>query len=139
MANTYSSLFYHLVFSTKNRKSFLNTEIQNRIWSYIGGIARAHQTTAIQVGGIEDHAHVLILAKPIHAPSQIVQNLKGESSKWIHTEFENLKQFAWQDGFGVFSVSKSKVSDVVDYIKNQSKHHQRESFEEEYDMKYLLD
>ena len=116
MANTYSSLFYHLVFSTKNRNPFLNTEIENRIWSYIGGIARAHQTTAIQVGGIEDHAHVLILAKPIHAPSQIVQNLKGESSKWIHTEFENLKQFAWQDGFGVFSVSKSKVSDVVDYI-----------------------
>ena len=101
------------------------------------------------MGGIEDHAHVLILAKPIHAPSQIVQHLKGGSSKWIHTEFENLKQFAWQDGFGVFSVSKSKVSDVVDYIKNQRKHHEHESFEEEYerlmrlhdvdyDMKYLL-
>lgn len=150
MANTYSSLFYHVVFSTKHRKRIIHREIEDRVWAYIGGIARAHDMTAIQVGGMEDHAHALVMAKPVHSPSQISQNLKTESSKWIHTEFENLRTFGWQDGYGVFSVSKSKVPDVVDYIKRQREHHEKESFEEEYerlmnlhgvdyDNRYLLD
>jgi putative transposase len=150
MANTYSSLFYHIVFSTKNRQAFISKEIEERVWAYIGGIARTHNMTALQVGGIENHAHALVMAKPIHSPSQIAQHLKGESSKWIHTEFPILRLFAWQDGFGAFSVSKSKVTDVVDYIKRQREHHERESFEEEYerlmklhgveyDPRYLLD
>ena len=106
--------------------------------------------TAIQIGGIEDHIHALVMAKPVHSPSQIAQNLKGESSKWIHIEFDNMRSFGWQDGYGAFSVSKSKVPDVVDYIRNQREHHRQESFEEEYerlmklhgvdyDPKYLLD
>jgi putative transposase len=150
MANTYSSLFYHIVFSTKHRKHWIKPEIEQRIWQYIGGIARTHSMTALQVGGIDDHCHGLIMAKPVTAPSKIVQHLKGESSKWIHTEFDNMRTFAWQDGYGIFSVSKSKVPDVVDYIKNQREHHEKESFEEEYerlmklhgieyDPKYLLD
>jgi REP element-mobilizing transposase RayT len=120
------------------------------VWAFIGGIARAHDMTAIQIGGMEDHAHALAMAKPVHSPSQIAQHLKGESSKWIHTEFENMRTFAWQDGYGVFSVSRSKVLDVVDYIKRQREHHEKESFEEEYerlmklhgvdyDARYLLD
>jgi putative transposase len=150
MANTYSSLFYHIVFSTKHRQNFIAREIEERVWAYIGGIARTHNMTALQIGGIENHAHALVMAKPIHSPSQIAQHLKGESSKWIHTEFLNLRLFGWQDGFGAFSVSKSKVPDVVDYIKRQREHHERESFEEEYerlmqlhgidyDSQYLLD
>ncbi len=132
MANTYSSLFYHIVFSTKHRQNFISQEIENRVWAYIGGIARKHKLTAIRVGDIENHIHALIMSPPIFAPSQIAQWLKGDSSKWIHTEFLDLKRFAWQDGYGAFSVSKSKVSDVVEYIKNQREHHGQESFEDEY-------
>jgi putative transposase len=72
MANTYSNLFYHIVFSTKRRKDLVSPEIEKRDWAYIGGIARKHEIIAIQVGGIENHVHVLILAKPKVAPSQIV-------------------------------------------------------------------
>jgi len=108
------------------------------------------QTSRNQVGGIEDHIHVLVMAKPIHSPSEIAKWLKADSSKWIRTEFENIRTFGWQDGYGVFSVSKSSVPAVVEYIKNQRVHHQTETFEEEYerlmklhevdyDPKYLFD
>ena len=132
MANTYSSLFYHIVFSTKHRQNFIRRKIENRVWAYIGGVARKHKLTAIQIGGIENHIHSLIMSSPVNSPSQIAQWLKGDTSKWIHTEFTDLKNFAWQDGYGAFSVSKSRVSDVIEYIKNQAEHHRKESFENEY-------
>ena len=132
MANTYSCLFYHIVFSTKHRQNLINKDIENRVWAYIGGIARKHKLKAIQIGGIETHIHALIMSPPILAPSQIAQWLKGDSSKWIHTEFNDLRKFAWQDGFGAFSVSRSKVPAVIEYIKNQREHHQKENFEDEY-------
>ena len=143
-------MFYHIVFSTKHRQNFIDKAIEERVWAYIGGIARTHNMSALQVGGIEDHAHALVMARPIHSPSQVAQQLKGESSKWIHAEFPSLRLFSWQDGFGAFSVSKSKVPDVIDYIKRQREHHELESFEEEYerlmklhgveyDPEYLLD
>jgi REP element-mobilizing transposase RayT len=87
MANTYTSLYYHIVFSTKNRVAYIKPEIEQRVWEYIGGIARENMMTALQVGGIEDHIHALILAPPTFAPSKIVQLLKGGSSLWIPTEF----------------------------------------------------
>lgn len=132
MANTYSNLFYHIVFSTKGRVDFITQDIEGRVWAYIGGIARKHEMTALKVGGIENHTHVLIMAKPIISPSDIAKYLKGDSSKWIKTEFPELKDFAWQDGYGVFSVSKSNAPDVIEYIKNQREHHKRQTFEEEY-------
>ena len=117
MANTYSSLNYHFVFSTKNREPWLVQDIESRIWSYIGGIARAHNLRALQVGGIEDHIHALVMAPPIVAPCQIAQYLKGGSSTWIHDEFPQLRNFSWQDGYGAFSVSNSKIAEVVSYIR----------------------
>jgi len=132
MANTYSNLFYHIVFSTKGRKNLISRDIEERVWAYIGGIARNHEIIAIQVGGIENHVHVLILAKPKFAPSQIVQWLKGESSRWIHETFDDMHSFEWQDGFGVFSVSKQNVPRVIEYIRNQREHHANETYEEEY-------
>ncbi len=132
MANTYSNLFYHIVFSTKGRKNLIDRDIEQRVWAYIGGIAGHHEIVAVQVGGIENHIHVLIMAKPKFAPSQIVQWIKGESSRWIHETFPNLRSFEWQDGFGVFSVSKSNVPEVVEYIKNQREHHAKQTFEDEY-------
>ena len=110
----------------------ISPDIEARVWAYIGGIARQHGLIAVIVGGIENHIHVLVLAKPKFAPSQIVQWLKGESSRWIHETFDEMRSFEWQDGYGIFSVSKSSVPDVVDYIKNQREHHEKQSFEEEY-------
>ena len=149
MANTYSSLFYHLVFSTKNRKPWIGPDIENRVWAYMGGVARTHGLTAVQIGGMEEHIHALTLAKSTHSPSEIAKWLKMETSKWIHMEFAQMRTFAWQDGFGAFSVSKSNVPSVIDYIKNQRAHHTKELFETEYerlmtlhgveyDPKYLL-
>ena len=132
MANTYSQCFYHFVFSTKNRARFIFPEIEDRVWSYIGGIAKNHKMSALQVGGIEDHGHALVMAKPSWAPSNIAQLLKGESSKWIHQEFSDLRGFGWQDGYAVFTVSKSIVPKVVEYIRDQRIHHSTKTFEEEY-------
>jgi REP-associated tyrosine transposase len=132
MANTYTALFYHIVFSTKNRIEFIRPDIEARVWAYIGGIARNHKMTAIQISGVEDHIHALVVAPPTLAPFEIAKYLKGDSSKWIHEEFPDLKDFAWQDGYGAFTVSKSNVPSVVSYIKNQRVHHQARTFQDEY-------
>ena len=132
MANTYSNLFYHIVFSTKGRNEWITQDIEERVWAYMGGIARKHEVIAVQIGGTGNHIHIVIMATPKFAPSQIAQWLKGDSSKWIHETFPELGDFAWQDGFGVFSVSKSNVPDVVEYIKNQRAHHAKRTFEDEY-------
>jgi putative transposase len=132
MANTYTALFYHLVFSTKNREPYIKPEIEERVWAYIGGVARKHGLTALQVGGVEDHVHALVMAAPTHAPSEIVQWLKGDSSKWIHVEFAKLRGFVWQDGYGAFTISKSNVPAVISYIQMQRAHHRGQTFQAEY-------
>ncbi len=88
--------------------------------------------TAVQIGGIEDHIHVLLNAPPSMAPSKAVQLLKGGASKWIHETFSNMRDFAWQDGFSAFTVSTSAVPDVTKYIRNQREHHRTTTFQEEY-------
>ena len=106
------------------------------MWSYLGGIARENKMTALQVGGIEDHIHILLGAPPTIAPSKATQLLKGGSSKWIHETFSNMRAFAWQDGYGAFTVGKSDVPDVIKYIQTQREHHQTTTFQEEY-VKFL--
>lgn len=132
MANTYTSLQYHIIFSTKNREPWLVPDIEHRVWRFIGGVARKHQMTALQVGGIEDHIHALIAAPTTIAPCRIAQVLKGVSSKWIHDEFPSLERFSWQDGYAAFTVSKSNLGEVISYIKNQREHHRKKTFKEEY-------
>jgi len=132
MANTYTALYYHVVFSTKNRATYLKPQIEERVWAYIGGVARAHKMTALQVGGCDDHIHALVMAPATLSPSQIAQFLKGDSSKWIHDEFPNLRAFAWQDGYDAFTVSKSVLPEVIQYIKTQREHHTRKTFQDEY-------
>ena len=132
MANTYTSLHYHVVFSTKNRVKCISPEIESRVWSYLGGVARKHRMTALQVGGVEDHIHALVVAPPTLAPSQIAQFLKGDSSRWIHNEFPPLRDFGWQDGYGAFTVSKSNLPEVIRYICDQRGHHRKRTFQEEY-------
>ncbi len=132
MANTYGSLYYHIVFSTKDRTRYLKPESEQRVWAYLGGVARAHQMTALQIGGIEDHIHALVMAPATLPPSQMAQYLKGDSSKWIQQEFSEGRGFGWQDGYGAFTVSKSNVPDVIDYIQDQREHHRQKTFQEEY-------
>ena len=132
MANTYSALFYHFVFSTKNRIAFIRPDIETRVWAYMGGVTREQKMMAIQIGGVEDHIHALLMAPPTLAPVEIAKYLKRDSSKWIHETFAELRNFAWQDGYGAFTVSKSNVPAVVRYIQNQRIHHQKESFQDEY-------
>jgi len=132
MANTYTSLHYHVIFSTKNRVPWIKPNLESRIWPYIGGIARKRKMTALQIGGCDDHLHALVQAPPIYSPSEIAQYLKGESSKWIHEEFPAMRDFGWQDGYGAFTVSKSDLPDVIRYIQNQREHHRKKTFQEEY-------
>lgn len=132
MANTYSSLHYHIVFSTKNRERWIKPDMEERIWSYIGGIAKEHKMHPIQIGGIEDHVHVLLSAAPTLAPSKMAQLLKGGSSAWIHETFPGMRGFGWQDGYGAFTVSKSSVPEVIKYVQNQREHHKTRTFQEEY-------
>jgi putative transposase len=132
MANTYTSLHYHIVFSTKNRELWIKPAFEERIWAYLGGIAKTNGMTPLQIGGIEDHVHVLLGAPAVLALAKMVQLLKGASSGWIKETFPPMKGFAWQDGYGAFTVSRSNVPSVSEYIQGQRAHHRTKTFQEEY-------
>lgn len=132
MANTFTALHYHFIFSTKGRKPWIIPEIEERVWEYLGGIAKTNNLIPLKIGGIEDHIHMLIGAPATIAPSKIAQLVKGGSSAWIHDTFPDLQAFAWQDGYATFTVSKSAVPDVTAYIANQREHHRSQSFQDEY-------
>ena len=132
MANTYSQIYLHFVFSTKGRSETIPPEIEERVWSYIAGVAKHHGMTPVQIGGIETHVHALVGMPTTLSASQGAKTLKGDSSYGIRREFPGMSNFGWQDGYGVFSVSKSAIPSVINYIKNQPEHHSNQSFEEEY-------
>ena len=132
MANSFTALHVHVVFSTKNRERWLRPEIEEDVWRYLGGICRAHQIKAVQIGGFDDHVHLLLGLPSTLALSDVIKRIKGESSKWLSAEVQGMNGFAWQDGYGAFSVGKSQIADTVRYIQDQRKHHQRATFEDEY-------
>lgn len=132
MANTFSQIYLHIVFSTKNRADLIGPDIENDIWAGIGGCARKHKMVALQIGGVENHIHALVSIPTTVSASQAAKYLKGDSSLWIHREFADLRHFGWQDGYGVFSVSKSAIPSVTKYIQDQREHHLKQSFENEY-------
>ena len=121
----------HVVFSTKERRPWLTSDIQERLWPYFGGIARENKMKALKVGGVEDHVHILLSLPSTLAISKAVQLLKGNSSKWIHETFPKLKTFEWQEGYGAFSIGVSGVDDTIKYIGNQADHHRKKSFKDE--------
>jgi len=137
MANTYTCLHYHIVFSTKNREPWIAPDSEERIWSYLAGIAKENGMTPVRFGGVEDHVHLLLGAPPTLAPSKIAQLIKGGSSAWIRDHFPDWRGFAWQDGYGAFSVSRSQLDAVSNYIRNQREHHRNTGFQNEY--RALLD
>ncbi len=132
MANSYTSLHYHVVFSTKHREPTIHQEFEQRIWAYLGGIARENQIKALKIGGVENHVHLLLGIPPALAVSKAVQLIKGGSSVWIKATFAGLGGFGWQDGYGAFTVSKSLITEVEHYIATQREHHRLKTFEEEY-------
>ena len=132
MPNTYSALYYHFVFSTKDRAPLITPDIQERLWEYLGGILRENDGVALRIGEIEDHVHILCAMSPSTSPSRMVQQVKGGSSKWIHANFSALAGFGWQDGYGAFTVTRSTLDAVGRYIDNQREHHRRVTFVEEY-------
>jgi len=132
MANTFTSLHYHIVCSTKHRRNWIRREIESRVWSYLGGIARENEMKALLIGGIENHVHMLLAIPPKISVSAAVKLIKGGSSRWMNDNIPGLAGFGWQDGYGAFSVSKSVVPSVEDYIRNQPEHHRTTTFEQEY-------
>jgi REP element-mobilizing transposase RayT len=98
---------------------------------YLHGIARNEGVHILSAGAVEDHVHMLLVVKPAHAPSEVVKTLKANSSRWIHETYADLGDFAWQSGFGVFSVSESATGSVITYIDRQEEHHRRVPFEQE--------
>ena len=132
MANTFASLYVHVVFSTKNRAPHIAAEIEDDVWRYLGGICRTHGVKALQIGGVDDHVHLLLSYGPTLALSDFMKRLKGESSKWIFGRWPALGAFSWQDGYGAFSIGKSQVAAMLSYIQGQRAHHAKVPFEAEY-------
>jgi REP element-mobilizing transposase RayT len=132
MAHTYTSQLLHCVFSTTNRRPVLTKDIRVRLHAYIGGIARENGMRALAVGGVEDHVHVLLSCKATMPLSKAMQLIKGGSSLWLHETFPELAGFAWQEGYGAFSIGISQIDDTVAYIERQEEHHRKLSYQDEF-------
>lgn len=132
MSHSYSSIRVHVIFSTKGRQKTLSDILQPKLWPYMAGIARNHGFEALKVGGVEDHTHALLLLSPTIPLAKSVQILKSCSSKWINDMGSPGRSFAWQEGYGAFSVSASQTEDVIRYINNQAAHHAKQSYEDEF-------
>ena len=132
MANTYTAINIHYVFSTKNREPFLVGDLKERLWAFIGGIARENGMTPRGIGGVADHVHLLISLPTTLPIAKAIQLIKGDSSTWVHQTFPQVRDFAWQEGYGAFSVSVSHLPETIAYIANQEEHHRKKGFQEEY-------
>ena len=121
----------HCVFFTKERRPLLTPIIRERLWPYLGGIARENKMKALSIGGVDDHVHALLSIPSTLSIAKAVQLLKGNSSKWIHETSPNQRLFAWQEGYGAFSIAVSGVEDTIRYIQSQREHHRVHSFKEE--------
>jgi putative transposase len=131
MPGTYSQILMHIVFGTSRRRRWIKPELSERLYPYIGGVIRAEKAVLYQIGGTEDHIHMYLRWRPTGSVSDLMRTVKARSSKWIHDTFPALSAFAWQDGYSVFSVSKSQEESVRTYIEGQVEHHKGEDFRSE--------
>lgn len=132
MANTYTQLHIHTVFAVKNRNGLIHNNWKNDLYKYITGIIQAHKHKLIIINGMPDHIHILFGMRPVQSLSDLMQDVKGSSSKWINEQKLTKGRFEWQEGYGAFSYSKSHVQNVISYIRDQEIHHDKKSFREEY-------
>ena len=131
MPSTHTSLHFHLIFSTKNREPLIALEWEQNLHAYLGGIVNGLEGKPLAVGGIEDHVHLLVGLKSSHRLDYFLRDLKADSSEWVHREV-GVRNFSWQKGYGAFSVGRSDINRLKDYIANQREHHRRVTFQEEY-------
>ena len=131
MPSTHSSLHIHVVFSTKERLPFIHSEWKPDLHAFLGGCLKRLDAFPQEIGGVGDHVHLLIGTKPVHAIADLVREAKRVSSEWVR-ETQRVQKFAWQEGYGAFSVSQSAVPSARKYIQEQEKHHRRRTFQEEY-------
>ena len=132
MGSTLTNLAYHVIFSTKNREPLIVPRIRDELFRYMGGIVKGEGGILLQIGGIPDHVHMVIKLKPAHTLSEIMQKVKGGSSKWVNEQKRLSGRFAWQDGYGAFTVSESQIPAVIQYVREQEKHHRNRSFKDEF-------
>lgn len=131
MPSTHTSLHYHLVFSTKNREPWFTAEFLPKLHNYMGGTIKGLDANSHAVGGITDHVHLLIGLKPSHTLCDVLRELKACSSKWVKAQLR-MSSFAWQEGYGAFTVSSPDLEKVRHYVLNQESHHRTLTFKEEY-------
>ncbi|MEM1327108.1 MAG: IS200/IS605 family transposase [Bacteroidota bacterium] len=133
MANTYTQIHIHAVFAVKYRAAVLEKAWRADVFKYMTGIVRAYDHKMLQINGVEDHVHLLFGMRPTQSLSDLMQNVKRDSSKWINERGLVKGHFQWQGGFGAFSYSKSQVPTVATYIERQEAHHKKETFKKEYE------
>ncbi len=132
MANTYTQINIHAVFSVKGRENILSHNFSHDLFRYISGILTNLNQYPLAVNGHKDHVHILFEMNPTVTLSEIIQKVKANSSKWINENNYVPGKFFWQSGYGAFSYSKSQRNNVIKYIMNQDKHHEQRTFREEY-------
>jgi len=128
---SYISSYFHCVFSTKERRPLIPPTLRERLWPFLGGIARQNEMKAIEIGGMPDHVHILLSLPSTLSIAKAVQLIKGGSSKWVHDTFPEHRLFGWQAKYGAFSVSVSQLETIIQYIKGQEEHHRKMTFQEE--------
>ncbi len=149
MSQSLSQVYVHATFSTKDHQPLIDKNIKNRLYEYLAGICKTLQCPALQIGGYNDHIHILFRLSKNITQAKLMEEVKKSSSKWIKTIDTKYKNFYWQDGYGIFSVNPSEIQIVTDYIKNQEEHHRNKTFREEliaflkkykveYDERYLF-
>jgi REP element-mobilizing transposase RayT len=150
MSHTYSKLLTHVIYSTKERAPLIEARHKPKLYPFLGGIVRDMGCHMIEVGGVADHVHMLVLTPPRLALSDLLREVKAGSSRWMNREFNLGGKFAWQTGFSAFSISQREAPDVRRYIGGQEEHHRVRTFKEEvlqflhdyeieYDERYLWD
>jgi putative transposase len=132
MPSAFTQNFYHTLFSTRQRASPITPELEARVYPFLGGILRDLRCTLLAISGMPDHVHLLVRYRADLSHSEMLQQIKGRSSKWINETFRECGHFAWQEGYGGFTVSKSVVPQVEAYIARQKEHHQRQDFRAEF-------
>ena len=133
MPPSLAKIYVHIVFSTKNRYPFLSTpDLRNQMHAYLGGTLKELDCPVLTVGGPADHVHILCVLSKDTSVAEVIGKFKRSSSKWVKTKGSPLRKFAWQNGYGVFSVSQSHVERVRSYIQNQEYHHRRKTFQDEF-------
>ena len=132
MPQSLSQVYIHITFSTKNRVPVIDDAIKPRLFEYLGGICKRLECQVLQVGGHDDHIHILCMLSKKITQIKLMEEVKKSSSKWIKTVDEKYRNFYWQNGYGIFSVNPSETDVVVNYIRNQKEHHKKHSFQDEF-------